>query len=60
METQDTELPVQLLRSRFYYHLQTMEHFELGTEKSEHHDKMVRIYGRAIDVLNGDRINGGL
>ena len=54
METQDTELPAQLLRSRFYYHLQMMEHFELGTEKFEHHDKMVRIYGRAIDVLNGE------
>ena len=54
METQDTELPAQLLISRFNYHLQMMEHFELGSEKCEHHDKMVTIYGRAIDILNED------
>lgn len=50
-EQQDTELPSQLLTRRFNYHLQMLENFELGTEKSEHHDKMVRIYGLAIDIL---------
>lgn len=54
METQDTELPTQLLTRRFNYHLQMMENFELGTEKFEHHNKMVMIYGKAIDVLNNE------
>lgn len=50
-EQQDIETPIELLSKRFKYHKDMMNNFKEGTEKLEHHTKMMIKFMNAVSYL---------